>query len=84
MTARCRRCGLEILWIAKTDPVGPPMRLDPEPSEAGSVIIRMGPRMAQETAHLETAEETAKRLKGKIDAGRTAFVPHTETCEGHP
>ena len=66
-TVPCRGCGK-------------PMPLDPDPVEAGRVIVRMGPAMGQATAHSETAEETASRLKAKEPAARVAFMPHHATC----
>lgn len=75
----CRSCGAPILWV-KTES-GKAMPLDDRPpTENGNVIVRMGPRMGQETAHVETAEETAARLKCPVDAGRTAYTSHFVTC----
>lgn len=77
-TTPCRGCGKPILWIETEK--GARMPLDPEPTEAGKVIIRMGPEMGKATAHTETAGETASRLKAKEPAARVAFMPHHATC----
>lgn len=77
-TVPCKGCERPILWVETEK--GARMPLDPEPVEAGRVIIRMGPQMGQETAHAETAEETANRLKCPIPAGRVAYMPHHATC----
>jgi len=67
-----------MLWVETEK--GARMPLDPEPTEAGKVIIRMGPEMGQATAHTETVEETAIRLKATEPAARVAFMPHHATC----
>lgn len=74
----CRSCGARVLWV-RTER-GRLMPLDQEPSESGSVIVRMGHGVAQATAHVETMEERAARLRCQEPAGRTAYVPHWETC----
>lgn len=54
--------------------------MDPEPTEGGNIIIRMGPKVGQKTAHVETKQEREARLASKIDAARTAYVSHYATC----
>lgn len=82
MTRPCRYCGAALLWIRTAK--GRPMPIDPDPCEGGNVIVKMGPAMGQETAHVETKEETEKRLKCTIDAGRLAYMPHFATCPEWP
>jgi len=77
-TWNCRSCGAAILWV-KTES-GRRMPLDFVPVEDGSIIVRMGQAMNQETAHIETKEETELRLQAKEPAARTAYVSHFVTC----
>lgn len=74
----CKGCGRPIYWVETEK--GARMPLDPEPVEAGRIIVRMGPQMGKATAHAETAEETAARLRCPEAAGRLAFMPHHATC----
>lgn len=74
----CRSCHAQIIWVVTE--AGRKMPLDPEPTEAGKVIIRMGPHHEQAVAHVETAEETVARLKAAIPAARTAYIPHHASC----
>jgi hypothetical protein len=75
----CRSCGAPNLW-AKTES-GKTIPLDDAPpTEKGNIIIRMGPRQGQETAHVETKAETEARLKCPEPAGRTAYVSHYASC----
>jgi hypothetical protein len=82
MTAKCPSCSAAILWV-RTEK-GRRMPLDPEPCEGGNVIVKMGSRLGQETVHVETKDETEKRLKCTIDAGRLAYMPHFATCTKPP
>lgn len=77
-TVPCKGCGKPIYWVETEK--GARMPLDPAPVEAGRIIVRMGPHMGQATAHAETAEETAARLRCTEPAARVAFVPHHATC----
>lgn len=76
--ASCRSCGAPILWVRTKK--NKSMPLDPKPTEAGSIIIRMGPRIGQETAIIETKDQREQRLKCHDPSGRTAFMPHWATC----
>lgn len=72
----CRSCGAHILWV-KTE-AGRAIPLDPDPTEAGNVIISV--ETDREVAHVETAVEKAARLECPIPAGRLAFTSHFATC----
>lgn len=78
VSALCKGCLKPIFWV-KTEK-GRNIPLDKEPVEGGRVIVRMGPEMGKATAHIETAEEIAARLKCPEPAGRVAYMPHHATC----
>jgi len=65
----CRSCRRPVLWVRTT--AGRPMPLDPEPTEAGNVLLEGGvPRQltAAEVAGLSDADE------------RERYLPHHATC----
>lgn len=59
---------------------GKKMPLDPEPTREGNVIIRHGPRVGDQVAHVETAAESERRRKYGPPGGDTAYVSHYATC----
>ena len=78
MTAICRSCGARILWVRTK--AGKAMPLNEVPVPEGNVIISMGPARGQQTAIVESKEESAARRANPIDVARVAFVPHWATC----
>lgn len=69
-TRTCDRCGLQIGWVTTVE--GRRMPIDPEPNEAGNVIVRRQGRGGKLIA--EVLNRSKPRPQG------VAFMPHFATC----